>query len=44
MQEEWRDKSGKLMREQYKTYVELNNKAAVANGFQGLINSRHLDQ
>jgi len=31
--EEWRDKSGKLMREQYKTYVELNNKAANLNGF-----------
>lgn len=29
---QWHDKSGKLMREGYKTYVELNNKAAVLNG------------
>lgn len=32
--EEWREKSGKLMREQYKDYIALNNKAAQANGFE----------
>ncbi|KAJ6635505.1 Angiotensin-converting enzyme, partial [Pseudolycoriella hygida] len=32
--EEWREKSGKLMRDQYKEYVALSNKAAVANGFK----------
>lgn len=30
---EWHDKSGKLMREDYKTYVDLMNKAAVINGY-----------
>jgi len=29
---EWRDKSGKLIREDYKKYVEISNKAAVLNG------------
>lgn len=29
---EWHDASGKKMREDYKGYVELQNKAAVANG------------
>jgi len=29
----WRDVSGKTMREDYKQYVELENKAAVLNGF-----------
>ena len=28
----WRDVSGKTMREDYKQYVELENKAAVLNG------------
>jgi len=31
--EEWRAVSGALMRDQFLRYVELNNKAAVANGF-----------
>lgn len=30
--EEWHEKSGKLMRDDYKTYVDFMNKAAVANG------------
>jgi peptidyl-dipeptidase A len=30
---EWRDNSGKKMREHYKKYVRLSNKAAVANGY-----------
>jgi peptidyl-dipeptidase A len=29
---EWRDNSGKLMRTDYKKYVDLVNKAAVLNG------------
>lgn len=28
----WHDASGKRMREDYKKYVKLQNKAAVANG------------
>lgn len=28
----WRDNSGKLMRSDYKKYVDLSNKAAIANG------------
>lgn len=30
---EWHEKSGKLMRADYKTYVDLMNKAAVINGY-----------
>lgn len=30
--EQWHEKSGKLMREDYKSYVDLMNKAAKANG------------
>lgn len=30
--EQWRDKSGKLMRSEYQKYVELVNKAAKLNG------------
>jgi peptidyl-dipeptidase A len=30
--EQWREKSGKLMRGDYKKYVELVNKAATLNG------------
>lgn len=30
--EQWRDKSGKLMRPEYQKYVELVNKAAKLNG------------
>jgi peptidyl-dipeptidase A len=30
--EQWHEKSGKLMRSDYQTYVELLNKAAKANG------------
>jgi peptidyl-dipeptidase A len=29
--QQWRDKSGKLMRDGYKKYVELSNKAAKLN-------------
>lgn len=29
--QEWHDKSGKLMRENYKEYIQLMNKAAVSN-------------
>lgn len=32
--EQWHEKSGKLMRKDYKSYVELMNKAAKANGKQ----------
>ncbi|GLH07210.1 Angiotensin-converting enzyme [Gryllus bimaculatus] len=32
----WRDASGKLMRENYKKYVQLNNKAAKMNGFEDM--------
>ncbi|KAK7872177.1 hypothetical protein R5R35_001739 [Gryllus longicercus] len=32
----WRDASGKLMRENYKKYVQLNNKAAEMNGFEDM--------
>lgn len=35
---QWRDKSGKLMRSEYKKYVELVNKAARENGDKILIN------
>lgn len=31
---EWRDNSGRNMRQDYKKYVQLMNRAAVANGFQ----------
>lgn len=34
---QWHDKSGKLMRDGYKTYVSLTNKAAVLNGIYGRI-------
>ena len=37
---QWREKSGKLMRSEYKNYVELVNKAAKLNGDKNLINSR----
>ena len=30
--EQWHEKSGKLMKEDYKSYIELMNKAAKANG------------
>ena len=30
--EEWRDKSGKLMREDFVRFVELSNKAATLDG------------
>lgn len=30
--EQWHEKSGKLMKEDYKSYIELMNKAATANG------------
>jgi peptidyl-dipeptidase A len=30
--EQWHEKSGKLMRQDYKSYIELMNKAATANG------------
>jgi peptidyl-dipeptidase A len=33
--EEWREVSGRLMREQYKVYIEKNNLAATLNGFDG---------
>lgn len=33
MWEQWHDKSGKNMREDYKTYVDLMNKAARVNGW-----------
>lgn len=29
---EWRDKSGKLMRQDYRKYIEIMNKAAKENG------------
>lgn len=35
---QWREKSGKLMRNGYKKYIELNNKAATLNGKE-LINT-----
>ncbi|KAF5284087.1 hypothetical protein FQA39_LY17136 [Lamprigera yunnana] len=31
---EWRDATGRKMKDTYKEYVELSNKAAVANGFK----------
>ncbi|KAG5670746.1 hypothetical protein PVAND_000987 [Polypedilum vanderplanki] len=31
--EKWRDESGKLMRDDYKTYIDLYNKAAQLNGY-----------
>lgn len=37
---QWRDKSGKLMRNEYKKYVELVNKAAKLNGNKILIHLR----
>lgn len=37
--DQWRDKSGKLMRGEYKKYVELVNKAAVENGNWNLVYS-----
>ncbi|CRL05281.1 CLUMA_CG018154, isoform A [Clunio marinus] len=30
--EQWHEKSGKLMRDDYKIYIEMMNKAAIANG------------
>uniref|UniRef100_A0A7G3ADB7 Angiotensin-converting enzyme n=1 Tax=Lutzomyia longipalpis TaxID=7200 RepID=A0A7G3ADB7_LUTLO len=30
---EWREKSGKLMRSDYRTYIDLSNRAATMNGF-----------
>jgi peptidyl-dipeptidase A len=36
---EWRDNSGKLMRTEYKKYVDLVNKAATLNGnYRAIIN------
>nr|CAB3219680.1 angiotensin-converting enzyme-like [Phallusia mammillata] len=32
----WRDASGKLMREDFKTYVDLQNEVAVLNGFDDM--------
>lgn len=34
--EQWHEKSGKSMRDRYKKYVELNNKAAKADGNNNL--------
>jgi peptidyl-dipeptidase A len=45
--EQWHEKSGKLMREDYKTYVELMNKAAEANNYTDageMWRSRYEDQ
>lgn len=31
----WRDSAGKVLRQKYKKYVELANKAATLNGMKG---------
>lgn len=40
---EWREKSGKLMRQDYKKYIDLLNKAAILNGnfFNNCLKTKH---